>query len=79
MNMKQKITKPTVLTFQVNDRVQFYLETNDRGMSMYSGTEYGIIIKMNKVTAVVKTKTDEWKLSTDKLHQNVDPFSGWAE
>jgi len=79
MNMKQKITKPTVLIFQVNDRVQFYLETNDRGMSMYSGTEYGIIIKMNKVTAVVKTKTDEWKLSTDKLHQYVDPFSGWAE
>jgi hypothetical protein len=46
---------------------------------MYSGTEYGIIIKMNKVTAVVKTKTDKWKLSTDKLHQYVDPFSGWAE
>ena len=79
MNMKQKITKPTVPTFKVNDRVQFYLETNDRGMSMYSGTEYGIITKMNKVTVVVKTKTDEWKLSIDKLHQYVDPFSGWAE
>jgi hypothetical protein len=78
-DMKTKITKPTLPTFQVNDRVQFYLETNDRGMSMYSGTEYGIIIKMNKVTAVVKTKTDDWKLSIDKLHQYVDPFSGWAE
>ena len=79
MNMKQKITKPTVPTFKINDRIQFYLETNDRGMSMYSGTEYGIITKMNKVTVVVKTKTDEWKLSIDKLHQYVDPFSGWAE
>jgi hypothetical protein len=76
--MKQ-ITKQPVITFKVGDRVQFYTSTNDRGMSMYSGTEYGIIIKMNKVTAVVKTKTDEWKLSTDKLHQYVDPFSGWAE
>ena len=79
MNMKQKITKPTVPTFKINDRIQFYLETNDRGMSMYSGTEYGIITKMNKVIVVVKTKTDEWKLSIDKLHQYVDPFSGWAE
>lgn len=75
--MKQIITKQPVITFQVGDRIQFYLDTNDRGMSMYSGTEYGIITKMNKVTAVVKTKTDEWKLSIDKLHQYVDPFSGW--
>jgi hypothetical protein len=77
MNMKQKITKPTVPTFQVNDRVQFYLETNDRGMSMYSGTEYGIIIKMNKVTAIVKTQTAAWKMNVDELKQYVDPFSGW--
>jgi hypothetical protein len=77
--MKQKITKPTVLTFQVNDRVQFYLSTNDRGMSMYSGTEYGIITKVNKVTVVVKTKTDEWKLNVSELKHYIDPFSGWAE
>ena len=77
--MKTKTTKPTLPTFQVNDRVQFYLETNDRGMSMYSGTEYGIVTKMNKVTAMVKTKTDEWKINVSELTHYVDPFSGWAE
>ena len=77
--MKQIVTKQPVITFQVGDRVQFYTSTNDRGMSMYSGTEYGIVTKMNKVTAVVKTKTDDWKLSIDKLHHYIDPFSGWAE
>jgi hypothetical protein len=76
--MKQITTQP-VVTFKVNDRVQFYLSTNDRGMSIYSGTEYGIITKVNKVTVVVKTKTDEWKLNVSELKQYVDPFSGWAE
>jgi hypothetical protein len=76
--MKQ-ITKQPVITFQVGDRVQFYTSTNDRGMSMYSGTEYGIVTKMNKVTAMVKTKTDEWKLNVSELTHYVDPFSGWAE
>jgi hypothetical protein len=76
--MKQ-ITKQPVITFQVGDRVQFYTSTNDRGMSMYSGTEYGIVTKMNKVTAVVKTKTDEYKLNINELTHYVDPFSGWAK
>jgi len=79
MNMKQKITKPTVLTFQVNDRVQFYTSINERGMSGWKSTEYGIITKMNKVTAMVKTKTDEWKINLSELTHYVDPFSGWAE
>jgi len=76
--MKQ-ITKQPVITFQVGDRVQFYTSTNDRGMSMYSGTEYGIVTKVNKVTVLVKTKTDEYKLNINELNHYVDPFSGWAE
>lgn len=77
--IKQKITKQTVPTFKAGDRIKFYLSTNERGMSMYSGTEYGIIIKMNKVTALVKTRDSEYKISTDELHEYVDPFSGWSE
>ena len=76
--MKQ-ITKQPVITFQVGDRVQFYTSTNERGMSMYSGTEYGVITKMNKVTAMVKTQTSEWKLNVGELKHYVDPFSGWTE
>ena len=77
--IKQKITKQTVPTFKAGDLIKFYLSTNERGMSMYSGTEYGIIIKMNKVTALVKTRDSEYKISTDELHEYVDPFSGWSE
>jgi hypothetical protein len=75
----KNITKQPVITFQVGDRIQFYLTTNDRGMSTYSGTEYGIITKMNKVTAEVKTKDSQYKLSVDELNRYVDPFIGWAE
>jgi hypothetical protein len=64
-------------TFKVGDRVQFNRSINDRGMSMYLNTEYGIITKMNKVTALVKTQTAAWKISTDELKHYVDPFSGW--
>jgi hypothetical protein len=78
MNMK-KITTQPVVTFQVGDRVQFNRSINDRGMSMWLNTEYGIIIKMNKVTALVKTQTATWKIDVDELTQYVDPFSGWAE
>lgn len=77
--IKQKITKQTAPTFKAGDRIKFYLSTNDRGMSMYSGTEYGIVTKMNKVTALVKTKDSEYKISVDELHEYVDPFSGWSE
>jgi hypothetical protein len=77
--IKIKVTKTKTPTFKEGDRIKFYLSTNERGMSMYSGTEYGIITKMNKVTALVRTKTDEYKLSIDALHEYVDPFSGWAE
>jgi hypothetical protein len=77
-DMKQITTQP-VVTFQVGDRVQFNRSINDRGMSMWLNTEYGIIIKMNKVTALVKTQTATWKIDVDELTQYVDPFSGWAE
>jgi hypothetical protein len=77
-DMKQITTQP-VVTFQVGDRVQFNRSINDRGMSMWLNTEYGIIIKMNKVTALVKTQTATWKIDIDELTQYVDPFSGWAE
>ena len=76
--MKQ-ITKPTVITFQVNDRVQFYTSINERGMSGWKSTEYGIVTKMNKVTALVKTRDSEYKISVDELVQYVDPFNGWSE
>jgi hypothetical protein len=77
-DMKQITTQP-VVTFQVGDRVQFNRTINDRGMSMWLNTEYGIITKMNKVTALVKTQTATWKIDVDELTQYVDPFSGWAE
>jgi hypothetical protein len=77
-DMKQITTQP-VVTFQVGDRVQFNRSINDRGMSVYLNTEYGIITKMNKVTAIVKTQTAAWKMNIDELKQYVDPFSGWAE
>jgi hypothetical protein len=77
-DMKQITTQP-VVTFQVGDRVQFNRSINDRGMSMWLNTEYGIITKMNKVTAIVKTQTAAWKMNIDELKQYVDPFSGWAE
>jgi len=77
-DMKQITTQP-VVTFQVGDRVQFNRSINDRGMSTYLNTEYGIITKMNKVTAIVKTQTAAWKMNIDELKQYVDPFSGWAE
>jgi len=76
-DMKQITTQP-VVTFQVGDRVQFNRSINERGMSTYLNTEYGIIIKMNKVTAIVKTQTAAWKIDVDELTQYVDPFSGWA-
>ena len=75
--MKQ-ITKQPVVTFKVGDRIQFYTSTNERGMSMYSGTEYGVVTKVNKVTVMVKTQTAEWKIDVDKLKHYVDPFSGWS-
>ena len=74
--MKQIVTI-NVATFKVGDRVQFNRSINERGMSMYLNTEYGIITKMNKVTAIVKTQTAAWKINVDELHQYVDPFSGW--
>ena len=72
-----KITKQPVITFQVGDRVQFLTFDNERGMSTYANTEYGIVTKVNTVTVLVKTKTDEYKLNTNELTHYVDPFSGW--
>jgi hypothetical protein len=48
-------------------------------MRTYADTEYGIVTKVNTVTVLVKTKTDEYKLNTNELTHYVDPFSGWAE
>jgi hypothetical protein len=75
-DMKQLVTI-NVETFQVGDRVQFNRSINERGMSMYLNTEYGIITKMNKVTAIVKTQTAAWKMNVDELKHYIDPFSGW--
>jgi hypothetical protein len=77
MNMKQIVTTQPVITFQEGDRVQFNRSINERGMSMYLNTEYGIITKMNKVTAIVKTQTAAWKMNVDELKHYIDPFSGW--
>jgi hypothetical protein len=74
--MKQIVNQP-VITFKVGDRVQFRRSINDRGMSMYLNTEYGIVTKMNKVTALVKTQTAAWQISIDELNHYIDPFSGW--
>jgi len=45
---------------------------------MYSGTEYGIIEKMNKVTAIVKTKNDIYQLNITEMIAYEDPFNGWS-
>ena len=76
--MKQIVTI-NVATFKKGDRVQFNRTINDRGMRTWLDTEYGIIIKMNKVTALIKTQTATWQMNIDELHQYIDPFSGWAE
>jgi len=73
----KNITKQPVVTFQVGDRVQFLTFDNERGMSYYHTTEYGIITKVNTVTVLVKTKTDEYRINIDELNHYVDPFSGW--
>ena len=73
--MKQLVTIK-VATFKVGDRVQFNRSINDRGMNMFLNTEYGIITKVNKVTAIVKTQTAAWKIELDSLHHYVDPFNG---
>jgi hypothetical protein len=72
------ITKPTTPTFKIGDRVKFHTSTNERGMSMYSGTEYGIVEKMNKVTAVVKTKNNTYQLNITEMIAYEDPFNGWS-
>ena len=75
----KKITTQPVVTFKVGDRVQFLTFDNERGMRTYADTEYGIVTKVNTVTVLVKTKTDEYKLDISELTHYVDPFSGWAE
>ena len=72
------ITKKTTPTFKTGDRVKFYTSTNERGLSMYSGTEYGIVEKMNKVTAVVKTKNNTYQLNITEMIAYEDPFNGWS-
>lgn len=72
----KKLTKQPVVTYKIGDRVQFLTFDNERGMRTYSTTEYGIITKVNKVTVLVKTKTDEYKLNLSELTHYVDPFIG---
>ena len=72
------ITKPTTPTFQVGDRVQFLTFNNERGMRYVDNTEYGIIEKMNKVTAIVKTKNDIYQLNITEMTAYEDPFNGWS-
>jgi hypothetical protein len=72
------ITKQTTPTFKTGDRIKFHTSSNERGMSIYSGTEYGIIEKMNKVTAIVKTKTNTYQVGINEMIPYEDPFNGWA-
>ena len=72
------ITKQPVVTFKVGDRVQFLTFNNERGMRIYDETEYGIIEKMNKVTAIVKTKNDIYQLNITEMIAYEDPFNGWS-
>ena len=72
------ITKQPVVTFKVGDRVQFLTFNNEQGMRMYDETEYGIIEKMNKVTAIVKTKNDIYQLNITEMIAYEDPFNGWS-
>ena len=72
------ITKQTTPTFKVGDKIKFHTSNNERGMSMYSGTKYGIIEKMNKVTAIVKTKTNTYQVGINEMIPYEDPFDGWA-
>ena len=72
----KKLTVKPVITYKVGDRVQFLTIENERGMRTYDTTEYGIITKVNKVTVLVKTKTDEYKLNLSELTHYVDPFIG---
>jgi len=76
--MKQIVTV-TVETFKIGDRVQFNRSINDRGMNMFLNTEYGVITKMNKVTALVKTETAAWKIDIDELSHYKDPFNWCIE
>ena len=72
------ITKQPVVTFKVGDRVQFLTFNNERGMRIYDETEYGIIEKMNKVTAIVKTKNDIYQLNITEMIAYEDPFNWWS-
>ena len=76
--MKQIVTV-NIKTFKVGDRVQFNKSINDRGMNMFLNTEYGVITKMNKVTALVKTETAAWKIELDELNHYKDPFNWYIE
>jgi len=73
----KKLTAQPVTTYKVGDRVQFLTFDNERGMRTYTNTEYGIITKVNTVTVLVKTKTDEYRVNIDELIHYVDPFAGW--
>jgi hypothetical protein len=75
----KKISKQPVVKFKLGDLVKFTTSTNERGMSMYSGTEYGVIIEMNarvnKHIVVVQTETEMWEGNINELTLYKDPFA----
>lgn len=76
--MITKINKKVEPKFNVNDKVVFYTETNERGMTTGYKTVHAIVEKINKVTVVVRTKYDDkYKLSLDRIIKYEDPFANW--
>lgn len=76
--MITKINKKIEPKFSVNDKVVFYTEINERGMTTGYDTQYAIVEKINKVTVIVRTKYDHrYKISLDRLIKYEDPFANW--
>jgi hypothetical protein len=78
-NMVKITKKSTVRKFKVGDKVQFHTSTNERGMSIYSGTEYGVIGNINRGVITVGTETDIWEANEDELKLYKDPFAWFHE
>jgi len=77
--MERINTAPTP-TFKVNDRVQFYTQYSERGSAPTTSTiEYGIIEKINTITAEVRTRDGKWKLRRGEMTHYTDPFIGWVD
>ena len=76
----KKINTTPAPTFKVNDRIQFRTQYNERGSAPTPNhIEYGIIEKMNTVTAEIKTRDGKWKLRVEEMTHYTDPFIGWVD